>query len=233
MVNPGTRKVHASTRNRTRWMMSLPAVVLLLVPLAVPAQTGRDLLRQRGAIAIMRHALAPGIGDPPGFELGDCTTQRNLDARGRAQARAAGEAFRAKGIEVDRVLTSQWCRCRETAELLRLATVEMLPALNSFFADRSTRARQTRDTLDFLARRPDGESVALVAHAVNVAALTGRSASSGEIVVITVARDGTVEVLGEIAPAQAVQQESSRPENVRAGSRDASTPIGTPNRSRG
>lgn len=180
----------------------------------------------------MRHALAPGIGDPPGFELDDCTTQRNLDARGRAQARATGDAFRAHGIAVDRVLTSQWCRCRETAELLDLGEVSELSALNSFFADRSTRTAQTRHTQEFLAQLPDDTSVVLVTHAVNIAALTGRSASSGEIIVITVAPDGTVEVLGEIAPAQASRLESSKPEEVRAQRQMASTLIGAASRGR-
>jgi phosphohistidine phosphatase SixA len=159
-----------------------------------------EALQQPGAIAIMRHALAPGTGDPPDFDLMDCSTQRNLDETGRAQARTTGQAFRTNGIEVDRVLTSQWCRCRETAELLNLAEVEAFPPLDSFFADHSTRDIQTQSTRDFLARLPDEERVVLVTHQVNISALTGRSTSSGEIIVIEVAADGSVDVLGEISP---------------------------------
>jgi len=155
-------------------------------------------LERPGAVAVMRHALAPGTGDPPGFALGDCTTQRNLDERGRAQAEAIGDAFRARGIRVDRVLSSQWCRCLETAERLDLAPVEPLPALNSFFRARSRRAEQTRATREFLAAAPDDERLVLVSHQVNILALTGRATRSGEIVVIEVAGDGTVTVAGEI-----------------------------------
>lgn len=155
-------------------------------------------LRRPGAVAVMRHALAPGTGDPPGFTLGDCSTQRNLDARGRAQARAIGAAFRAWDVTVERVLTSQWCRCRETAELLDLGAVEPLPALNSFFADRSTRVVQTRAPRAFLAELPPAARVVLVTHQVNIRALTGRFASSGEIVVLNRTGGGDVTVAGEI-----------------------------------
>ena len=146
----------------------------------------------------MRHAIAPGTGDPADFRIGDCGTQRNLDERGRTQARAVGAAIRAAGVEIDRVLTSQWCRSRETAELVGLGHVEEMPALNSFFEDRSTRDEQTRALREFLAGLPDGERVMLVTHQVNITALTGRGVSSGEVFVLDVAPDGSVEVLDEI-----------------------------------
>jgi phosphohistidine phosphatase SixA len=144
----------------------------------------------------MRHSLAPGTGDPANFTLGDCATQRNLDERGREQARRIGDAFRANGIAVDRVLSSEWCRARETAELLDLGPVEPLPALNSFFADRTTREAQTAALRTFLADAADARLV-LVTHQVNVTALTGRPTRAGEMIVLTVAPDGNVTVLGE------------------------------------
>lgn len=155
-------------------------------------------LRDGGAVAMMRHALAPGTGDPRNFTLGDCSTQRNLDERGRTQARAIGEAFRANGIEVDRVFSSQWCRCLETAELLGLGDVEPLPALNSFFADRSTRAAQTEAALGFLADLPPETTPLLVTHQVNISALTGHFTTSGEIIVFSLSEDGAVDVVGEL-----------------------------------
>lgn len=93
-----------------------------------------SLLQQgdRGYVVMMRHALAPGTGDPPNFRLEDCSTQRNLSAQGRAQARRIGEAFRRRGIKVARVLSSQWCRCLETARLMNLGAVEPFAPLNSF-----------------------------------------------------------------------------------------------------
>lgn len=173
---------------------------VLAGPRTVEAQDHRawQALRQPGTVAIMRHAIAPGTGDPANFELGDCSTQRNLDDRGRQQARDIGAAFRERGIEVDRVLTSQWCRSRDTAELLGLAPVEDFPPLNSFFRDRSARDVQTRKTRNFLAQLPDSERVVLVTHQVNITALTGEFASSGEVIIIEIADDGTVQVLGDL-----------------------------------
>lgn len=171
-------------------------LILALCLLAGPAFANDwDALEQPGAVAIMRHALAPGTGDPANLTVGDCSTQRNLDARGRAQAQAIGQAFRDRGYSFDRVLTSQWCRCRDTADLLALGPVEEVPALNSFFRDRSTRAEQTAATRAIL-DNTDGR-LFLVTHFVNIAALTGESVSSGEVLVIRPGPDG-VEVLGSI-----------------------------------
>ena len=164
---------------------------------SVRADDGWAALARPGAVAVMRHALAPGTGDPADFTLGDCRTQRNLDARGRAQARAIGAAFRARGIAVDGVYTSRWCRCRETADLLDLGPPEALPALDSFFRDRSTRDAQTRALRTFLAGRPADARLVLVTHSVNIRALTGRGVRSGEIVVLQRVGDG-VEVRGGI-----------------------------------
>jgi phosphohistidine phosphatase SixA len=183
------------------WLRRIVLAAMIAVTGPAALADAWDALRAPGTVALMRHALAPGTGDPADFTLGDCSTQRNLDERGRAQARAVGDAFRANDIAVDRVLTSQWCRCRETAELLALAPVEDLPALNSFFADRSTRAAQTAAVRALLADLPDATRAVLVTHFVNIRALTGRAVSSGDIVVVTVDDDGAVTVRGEIAVA--------------------------------
>ena len=185
-------------------MIRLTALAALLAAaLALPqpaaaqdAEEAWAALKQPGTVAIMRHALAPGGGDPANFALGDCSTQRNLNDAGREQARRIGRAFRDQGIQVDRVLTSQWCRCRDTAELLDLAPVEDFPALNSFFQDRSTRDQQTEAVRDFLADAPDDEKLVLVTHQVNITALTDVFPSSGEVIVIEVGDDGSVDVRG-------------------------------------
>lgn len=184
-----------------------PAAVLLILALAgtPPAAADEDgwrALAAPGTAALVRHATAPGIGDPAGFRLGDCATQRNLDAAGRAQARAIGEAMRRRGIAVDRVLTSQWCRCRETAELLGLAPIAEIPALNSFFADRSRAEAQTRAVLALLRGRAAGEKLVLVTHQVNIVALTGISPASGEMVVVAMGADGRVAVKGRVGPGE-------------------------------
>ena len=141
-----------------------------------------EALKEPGTIAIMRHALAPGTGDPAGFRLEDCATQRLLDARGRAQARQIGAALRDAGLRFDRVLTSQWCRTRETATLLDVGPVEDAPALNSFFQDFSTRSDQTQALRDLLAKT-EGKLL-LVTHQVNISALTGVGTRSGEVLVL-------------------------------------------------
>ncbi len=170
-------------------------LVLLLISAPVQADQRLAPLAEPGVVAIMRHALAPGTGDPAGFRLNDCATQRNLDAQGRAQARAIGEAIRAAGVQADWIMTSQWCRCRETAELLDLGEVSDFPALNSFFADRSTGDEQTQDLRRFLSIIPPDVTVVLVTHQVNITALTGRSVGSGEVFLLRISPDGEVSVV--------------------------------------
>ncbi len=93
-----------------------------------------DAIRDPDAILLMRHALAPGTGDPAGFDLAECGTQRNLDERGREQARSIGAALKERGVDSDAVWTSQWCRCRETAKLLDLGEVTEIPPLEFAFS---------------------------------------------------------------------------------------------------
>ncbi|WP_323796657.1 histidine phosphatase family protein [Nisaea sp.] len=183
-------------------------LLLLIVPLlstgliksslANDSRTGWERLAAPRTFAIMRHAIAPGTGDPEEFRIGDCSTQRNLDGTGRAQARRIGDAVRAAGMEVDRILSSQWCRCLETAEILGLGATEELASLNSFFADRSTGAEQTEGLRAFLAALPDDERVILVTHQVNITALTGVYPASGEVILFRIEADGEVTVLERI-----------------------------------
>jgi len=170
-------------------------LVLGLIWPGVTVANDWNALETPGAFAIMRHALAPGTGDPAEFDVTDCRTQRNLDARGREQAARIGQAFRDRGHSFDVVLTSQWCRCRDTAELLDLGPVEEVPAFNSFFQDFSTRDSQTAEALEVLADRDDRPFV--VTHQVNISALTGDTTRSGEVLVVRHAGH-TLEVLGSI-----------------------------------
>jgi len=188
----------------------LVAVVLLFcVVAAVDARAGErtpselwDLLKSGGHVALIRHARAPGFGDPEGFRLDDCATQRNLSDEGREQAGRIGEAFRDAGVAVDRVYSSEWCRCLETAELLGLGPVEPFPPLNSFFEMPQNREPQMNILVPWVRdARPDGALV-LVTHQVVIRALAGVGAGSGEIVVVRprgdTPGDTTIEVLGTI-----------------------------------
>jgi broad specificity phosphatase PhoE len=163
------------------------------------AEAGWAAMAAPGAVALMRHARAPGTGDPPGFVLGDCATQRNLDDAGRAQARATGDAFRARGIAVDRVLSSRWCRALETARLAELGPVEPAPAFDSFFEDRAEGPARTAAAGALLRGLPPEARVLVVTHQVNISALAGVVPASGEIVVGRMGPEG-FETLGRIPP---------------------------------
>ncbi|MBN8443822.1 MAG: histidine phosphatase family protein [Thauera sp.] len=153
-----------------------------------PAQSGlwAALLDGRH-VALMRHATAPGVGDPEAFRVDDCSTQRNLSEAGRRQAKAIGERFRANGIARAVVYSSQWCRCLDTARLLGLGEVTPFAGLNSFFRD-SGREAASSDSVRALALRESrpGRALVLVTHQVNITALSGVFPAPGEIVVMRV-----------------------------------------------
>ena len=182
-------------------MRMILAILVALWPAWAMAQDF-SALKEPGVVALMRHALAPGTGDPANFDVNDCSTQRNLDDRGRAQARRIGRMMRDAGVRFDHVWTSRWCRSRDTAVLLDMGEVIETPPLNSFFAGRGDRAAQTAATLDLIAGAPAEARLLLVSHFVNIRALAGVGAGSGEIVVTR--RDGrgglTVIDRIEIAP---------------------------------
>jgi phosphohistidine phosphatase SixA len=154
---------------------------------------------RNGGIVLFRHAEAPGVGDPATFKLGDCATQRNLNERGRDQARLSGEQLRRQDVRVGAVWTSQWCRARDTARLMELGPVQEEPAFNSFFGERSDEPAQTAAARrKLLAWRGPGALV-VVTHQVNITALTGRGLASAQGIVLR--RVGErLEVVGEIAP---------------------------------
>jgi phosphohistidine phosphatase SixA len=154
-------------------------------------------LRSGGHALLLRHALAPGTGDPPHFVLTDCATQRNLSAAGRDQARRLGAAIEAAGVRVDRLLSSRWCRALETARLMDLGAVEPFPPIDSFFQDRGEGPAQTRQTEAFLASI-GGSTVVMVTHQVNITALTGIVPRSGEGVVVKPSAGG-VTVIGRLS----------------------------------
>jgi phosphohistidine phosphatase SixA len=167
-----------------------------LVPYAHADEAGWTALRRPGAVALIRHARAPGTGDPPGFRPGDCATQRNLSDEGRTQARKLGAALRDRGIGIGRVLTSEWCRARDTATLA-FGTAEAFSALNSFFGDRTDEPEQTAAAKKAIADWRGEGVLVMVTHQVNITALTGVFPREGEIVVVR-SRDGRVDVEGRV-----------------------------------
>jgi broad specificity phosphatase PhoE len=138
------------------------------------------LLREGGNLLLMRHAqTVPGIGDPPSFRLGDCSTQRNLSDAGREQARRVAAAFLREGVQPDEVRASAWCRCVETAELAFGRHTVWAP-INSFF-QQGDNANQTREVLQALHTLKPPRNLVLVTHQVNISALTGTFTAMGEM----------------------------------------------------
>jgi broad specificity phosphatase PhoE len=180
------------------------SLAIALLPLAVSAAAwARDdawaLLRRPGYVAFLRHADAPGgAGDPPGFRLDDCATQRNLSEAGRAQARRTGEALRERGIVFDRVLTSPWCRCRETAQLVTGREAETMDALGNLFGRRHFTAEQVKSLKAYLAGLDGGTRVLFVTHGVVIQALAGITPAQGEAIVVKAGPDGGVTVAGRL-----------------------------------
>ena len=155
-------------------------------------------LRSGEHFALLRHAIAPGTGDPSGFKLDSCQTQRNLSEEGREQAVKIGKLFRENRIQAARVFSSQWCRCLETAKLLKLGPVQDLSFLNSFFNNYESRESQTQKLSEWLHEQALGQPLVLVTHQVNITALTNVYPSSGELVIVRRSKTGEFRVIGTI-----------------------------------
>lgn len=158
-------------------------------------------LRSGGHILLMRHAATePGVGDPPGFRLGACSTQRNLSARGRREAQATGVALREGGVPIGAVWSSRWCRCLDTARLA-FGRVEPEPLLDSMFeedsAARRTRVARTLARLSALPQAASTGNLVLVTHDVNIRALADEAVAPGGVVVARM-HGGALDVLGQL-----------------------------------
>jgi broad specificity phosphatase PhoE len=165
----------------------LIAAALALPLLASARESMPSRVRRGGMVLVMRHASTePGGGDPPDFRLGDCSTQRNLSAAGRAEAARVGERLRAMHVPIGRVYTSPWCRCRDTARIAFGESEDWEP-LGSFFDRPDLEAAATEHVrkriLGYSIHKPAG-NVVMVTHNVNIAALTRLSVAPAEIVVV-------------------------------------------------
>ena len=172
------------TRNRRRFILG--AAALALLPRARADEGLWAQLRRGGLVIFIRHAsTVAGLGDPPGYSLEKCETQRNLSDAGREEARRIGERLRSERVPIARVYTSPWCRCRETATLAFGRADDWEP-LSSFFdfpdrePDYTERVKQRIASLD---RRQLRGNTVMVTHNVNIAALTRQSVAPGELVV--------------------------------------------------
>jgi broad specificity phosphatase PhoE len=156
------------------------------------------LLKEGGRVVLVRHAVTTaGSGDPSGMRLDHCRTQRNLTEEGRRHARRIGEEFRARGIVVDRVLSSPWCRCLDTARLA-FGAAEISPALGNLFGRPENRERQVREMQAIVDAHAGAGVLVLVSHGSTIHALTGVSPGMGEAVVVTRRGKGRFDVAGRL-----------------------------------
>jgi broad specificity phosphatase PhoE len=140
-------------------------------------------LRTPGAVVVVRHSFAPGGFDPPDSRLDDCSTQRNLDDNGRAQARRMGETFRQRGIAVGEVLSSPRCRCLDTGRLA-FGTATAWEPLQGALRDTERRQRQLTEIRRRIVAHHDGPPLVLITHGSVVSDLTGLNVRMGEFVVL-------------------------------------------------
>ena len=182
--------------NLMRW---LPAVVFFAWAVsAAPAEESVwNALRAPGSVVVLRHSYAPGAFDPPDAKLEDCSTQRNLDEHGRAQARQVGEAFRQNGIAVGAVLSSPRCRCLDTARLA-FGQAQSWNVLQGALNDEERRLRQLGEIRKAIAEHRSGLPLVLVTHGSVVADLTGLNVRMGAFVVLRRVADGSHTVAGQL-----------------------------------
>ncbi|WP_265517989.1 histidine phosphatase family protein [Nitratireductor luteus] len=170
-----------------RW---LPLLLALLMAPAQATEAGWALLRNGGQVVLLNHADAPGTGDPAGFEIGNCATQRNLSARGRQQAKRIGALFFARAAPVGQVLTSRYCRTRDTAEFaFGDSVLEDFEPLDQLSPDPEAAAAQIDATLERILGYTGSGNLVMVTHPSNIEALTGVRPRDGEAVILARGED--------------------------------------------
>ena len=170
-------------------MKILKFLIIICISLTTPikADLNKNLLNQLedgGKLIFIRHAYAPGSGDPKNFNLNDCSTQRNLSDEGRAQSKKIGNFFEINNISIDKIYSSEWCRCKETAEIA-FKNFETKFFLNSFFSTKFSvnREQQVIDFNKFLKTWDQKQNIIFVTHYVVISELLNYAPSSGEIVI--------------------------------------------------
>tara|TARA_Y100000766_G_scaffold226314_1_gene199183 strand:- start:522 stop:1085 length:564 start_codon:yes stop_codon:yes gene_type:complete len=154
------------------------------------------LAQEGNKIILIRHSLAPGGGDPAGFIIDDCKTQRNLSKKGINQSKNIGKLFKKNRVPIDRVLSSQWCRCKDTAKYA-FSDYEEFTALNSTFQSpyNKNEGKQLKELYNYVKKwNGNGKNLVLITHYSIITAITNAVPSSGEIVIA----DKNFKVLGTI-----------------------------------
>ena len=180
--------------------------LILLISLSIQPSYASELLiwdklsasSAQGYVLLLRHSLAPGVGDPDNFKLGDCSTQRNLSQEGRDDAAEIGAWIKRQNVKIYRVESSRWCRARQTAKLLDIGKVKLNKNLDSLFRESNLESHpKTLKTKEqILNHRSKSGLLVLVGHYVNIAALVGVGVDSGEGVIVKADKNGVIKVLG-------------------------------------
>ena len=141
-------------------------------------------LQEGGKLVFIRHALAPGGGDPENFDINDCSTQRNLNSVGIEQAKRIGQFFKDNNIPIEQVFSSEWCRCQDTAKNA-FGEFKTFDALNSFFSSKfaKNRDKQMKDLKFFIKNWNGDQNIVFVTHYVVIGEVLNTNLSSGEIAV--------------------------------------------------
>jgi len=150
-------------------------------------------LKKGEKIVLIRHSLAPGLGDPSNFELSDCKTQRNLSEEGINQSKRVGVFFKSNSIQIDKVYSSEWCRCKDTAKHA-FGDFITFSGLNSFFRDSSKGPEHIKSVRDLVNNWKSNKNLILVTHHITIGSLINYYPSSGEIVVT----DKSFKVIGSV-----------------------------------
>jgi len=161
--------------------------ILLITFIALTVSVKADLkknLEEGGKLIFIRHAYAPGNGDPQNFNLNDCLTQRNLSDRGRKQAKIIGNIFSKTNVSLSGIFSSEWCRCKETASIA-FSKFETKKFLNSFYSAQfaNNRKKQVQEFENFLKKWNKKDNLIFVTHYVVISEILNYAPSSGEIVI--------------------------------------------------
>jgi phosphohistidine phosphatase SixA len=176
----------------------LIAFLLFLLPLSAHAtDAGWAALRDGGHVVLLRHAMTGGSGEPANFDLEKCNTQRNLSQRGKQQARKIGALFGARAAPVERVQSSRYCRCLDTARIAFEAEPEPFATLDPLSDDEAEKAKQKAAILDEIRAYSGSDLLVMVTHLENIQELTGTSPREGEAVIVQPQGDG-LKVLGRV-----------------------------------
>ena len=164
------------------WMTLLSGIIISVAAPSSAASLKDAVSTHHANVIFIRHALAPGFGDPADFDIKDCTTQRNLDDTGRQQARDLGVILTSSGLAFDEILSSRWCRCQDTAKEMAMGGYQTHDGLNSFFQDHVDRGETLRLLHEKLSSLNADDLVVMVTHQVVIQAITGISPRSGGMV---------------------------------------------------